>query len=120
MGRVVEDRQPGRHVHDRPVRPRREPRLPDRRDGPRHPVRLRLPQPPDRHDPARTAAWSAREYDGGGRVVGQTDANGNTTTYTYDKLGRKLTETLPDPDGAALTAATTTSPPTTTPTTSST
>ena len=48
------------------------------------------------------------EYDGGGRVVGQTDALGNTTQYVYDKLGRKIEQILPDPDGSGpLTAAAT-------------
>ena len=38
-------------------------------------------------------------YNGGNLVVGETDANGNTTEFTYDEIWRKLTETLPDPDG---------------------
>ena len=40
------------------------------------------------------------EYDGGGRVVATTDANGNTTQYVYDKLGRQIEKIQPDPDTA--------------------
>jgi len=39
-------------------------------------------------------------YDGGSRVVRSTDARGNTVQYEYDRLGRKLKDILPDPDGA--------------------
>ena len=48
------------------------------------------------------------EYDGGGRVIGQTDANGNTAQYQYDKLGRKVAVVQPNPGGYA--AATSTTP----------
>ena len=44
-----------------------------------------------------------QEYDRRGRLISQTDPNGNTTTYTYDTLGRLLSETYPD--GAATTFA---------------
>ena len=36
------------------------------------------------------------EYDAFGNTLSATDGNGNTTYYTYDKLNRVLTETLPD------------------------
>jgi len=38
-------------------------------------------------------------YDAAGRMVSMTDALGQTTTYTYDRLGRQVQVTLPDPDG---------------------
>ena len=37
-----------------------------------------------------------------GFLTSTTDGNGNTTTYTYDLLGRRLSQTLPDPDGSCL------------------
>jgi RHS repeat-associated protein len=39
-------------------------------------------------------------YDDAGRLTSSTDANGHTTSYTYDDANRVLTETAPDPDGA--------------------
>ena len=44
------------------------------------------------------------EYDGGGRIVGQTDALGNTTQYVYDKLGRQVEEIQPDAAGSTVAA----------------
>jgi RHS repeat-associated protein len=38
-------------------------------------------------------------YDTRGNVSTTTDATNVTTTYTYDLLGRRLTKSLPDPDG---------------------
>ena len=40
-------------------------------------------------------------YDARGELTSSTDGNGNITTYTYDRLGRLLTTTLPDPDGTS-------------------
>jgi YD repeat-containing protein len=37
-------------------------------------------------------------YDNRGNLTSSTDGNGNVTTYTYDLLGRRKTQTLPDPD----------------------
>jgi RHS repeat-associated protein len=39
-------------------------------------------------------------YDQFGDLISSTDGKGNTTTYTYDLLGRLLTKTQPDPDGS--------------------
>ena len=40
-----------------------------------------------------------KEYDGCGNLITTTDALDNVTEYRYDELGRKIEETLPDPDG---------------------
>ena len=42
-------------------------------------------------------------YDGAGNIVTQTDGNGNTRSYTYDRLNRMLTVT--DPDGGVVSLA---------------
>lgn len=48
-------------------------------------------------------------YNSLNQLTSVTDALGKATSYTYDAMGNKLTETLPDPDGAgALTAPVTT------------
>jgi len=39
-------------------------------------------------------------YDAFGRIASTTDALGQTTDHAYDNLGRKVSETAPDPDGA--------------------
>jgi RHS repeat-associated protein len=39
-------------------------------------------------------------YDTRGNLLTKTDGNGNVTTFAYDTLGRKKSETSPDPDGA--------------------
>ena len=39
-------------------------------------------------------------YDSSDNLVTQTEELGRSTTFTYDALGRQLTATLPDPDGA--------------------
>jgi len=39
-------------------------------------------------------------FDALGQRTSVTDPLGNLTSYQYDLLGRKITETLPDPDGA--------------------
>jgi len=38
-------------------------------------------------------------YDARGNLLTQADANGNTTTFAYDTLGRTISETSADPDG---------------------
>ncbi|MGE3407544.1 MAG: Calx-beta domain-containing protein [Pirellulales bacterium] len=43
---------------------------------------------------------TARAYTDVGLLATVTDSLGKTTTYGYDHIGRLLTETLPDPDGA--------------------
>ncbi|MCI0359337.1 MAG: hypothetical protein L0211_12735 [Planctomycetaceae bacterium] len=40
-------------------------------------------------------------YDNMGRMLTETDPLGNVTTYTYANFGREATITLPDPDGTA-------------------
>lgn len=39
-------------------------------------------------------------YDSRGNLLTRTDGNGSVTSFTFDALGRKTSETLPDPDGA--------------------
>jgi YD repeat-containing protein/autotransporter-associated beta strand protein len=39
-------------------------------------------------------------YDARGNLTARTDGNGNVTSFTFDALGRKTSETSPDPDGA--------------------
>ncbi|MEW4454562.1 RHS repeat-associated core domain-containing protein [Bremerella sp. JC817] len=53
-------------------------------------------------------ASTSTTYDSDGNVLTQTDELGNTTTYTYDDLGRQLTITSADPDGAGPLSATVT------------
>ncbi|WP_425619120.1 RHS repeat-associated core domain-containing protein [Anatilimnocola sp. NA78] len=40
-----------------------------------------------------------REYDAGGNLIEEVDANSNTTTYEYDDLNRLVKIYAPDPDG---------------------
>ena len=51
----------------------------------------------------RTAACLHGRW--GQKGLSVTDPLGRTTGYTYDSMGRQLTETLPDPDGAGPLAA---------------
>ena len=53
-------------------------------------------------------ARTQTRYDAVGNVLSTTDAMGRTTTYQYDALNRKTSETTPDPDGAGGNAALTT------------
>ncbi|MEW4454588.1 RHS repeat-associated core domain-containing protein [Bremerella sp. JC817] len=53
-------------------------------------------------------ASTSTTYDSDGNMLTQTDELGNTTTYTYDDLGRQLTITSADPDGAGPLSATVT------------
>ena len=39
-------------------------------------------------------------YDSRGNLLTSADGDGNTTSYTYDTLDRRLTQTSPDPDGS--------------------
>ena len=48
-----------------------------------------------------TYVYDTSSTQGRGYLTSSTDGNGNTTTYTYDLLGHRLTQTLPDPDGNA-------------------
>ena len=43
---------------------------------------------------------TSKSYDAIGQLVSETDANGNTWTYTYDKDGRQASQT--DPLGLSL------------------
>jgi YD repeat-containing protein len=45
--------------------------------------------------PTTTAPIVTWKYDGGNRVVASTDADGNTTRFTYDPLGRQKLEIAP-------------------------
>ncbi|WP_158265624.1 RHS repeat-associated core domain-containing protein [Blastopirellula marina] len=53
-------------------------------------------------------AFATSTYSTEGWLLTQTDELGNTTTYTYDDIGRQLTMTTPDPDGAGSLSATVT------------
>ncbi len=49
--------------------------------------------------PRVSAATASSTYDAVGNVISTTDSFGATTTYVYDDLNRKITETRPTPDG---------------------
>lgn len=54
-------------------------------------------------DPTGINAHQQKEYDAFGRLVSSVDANGNTRTQTYDRLGRVITQTKPEGMGGAST-----------------
>lgn len=47
----------------------------------------------------RVLCSTATAYDGHDNVIGSTDANGQTTTFRYDAVGRETSRTLPRNDG---------------------
>ncbi|WP_186767835.1 choice-of-anchor D domain-containing protein [Blastopirellula retiformator] len=54
-------------------------------------------------------AYTSATYDSNGSILTETDELGNTTTYTYDDLKRRLSITTADPDGAGPLSVTVTS-----------
>ena len=44
--------------------------------------------------------YDTLETSGRGYLTSSTDGNGNTTSYTYDLLGNRTSQTQPDPDGS--------------------
>src|SRR5690606_27262810 len=54
----------------------------------------------DRPDGVTTVAWRRMEYNAGGLLSAEIDANGNRTELFYDGLGRHLKTVYADPDGA--------------------
>ncbi|UUO05343.1 hypothetical protein M4951_18415 [Blastopirellula sp. J2-11] len=54
-------------------------------------------------------AYTSATYDSNGSMLTETDELGNTTTYTYDDLKRRISITTADPDGPGPLSATVTS-----------